>query len=149
MTENVTQTVGEVAARLAGLVEHDQQLAIAQNGALNRLSAANDRLWEGLHPHGLAVVSDGSTPAQGRSELVELASDKAGLLAACQEIHWAIHGALWAYQQAAEDRRQLAGDVGAASARLVVALVAAGWSEDEARTADVHQLAATAAAGRT
>lgn len=147
MTENVTQAAREAASRLAELFDQDQQLAIAQKEALDRLRAANDRLWDGLHPDGMAAVYDGATPVAGSSELAELAGDETRLLAALQQTRWAIHRAMWAYQQASEDRRCLAADVGAASARLVSELVAAGWSEDEARSADVHQLAAATTVG--
>lgn len=42
---------------------------------------------------------------------------------------------------AAEQRRQLAIDVGEFSQQLTQALCAVGWSADQARRANVHQLA--------
>ncbi len=44
-----------------------------------------------------------------------------------------------------EERRHLAAEIGELIAAFVAELVAAGWSEDEARQADVHQLATAAA----
>lgn len=53
-----------------------------------------------------------------------------------------IRRAFCTYQQAAEQRRQLAIDVGELSQRLAEVLTAAGYSRDQARAANVHQLAA-------
>lgn len=57
-------------------------------------------------------------------------------------VHNEVHSAFCAYQQASEERRQLAVDVGEASAGLTDALTAAGRTVEQARSADVHQLAA-------
>jgi hypothetical protein len=62
-------------------------------------------------------------------------------LAAIQRVHWQIHRAFHDYQAAAEERRRLAADVGELIRELVEALTAAGWTEDQARDADVHRLA--------
>jgi RNA-directed DNA polymerase len=43
---------------------------------------------------------------------------QAAVLAALQEIHWAVHRGFWAYQSACEERRQLAVDVGELSQQL-------------------------------
>ena len=61
-------------------------------------------------------------------------------------VHWQIHGAFCDYQHAAEQRRQLAVDVGELAQQLVDALHAAGWTVEQARSANVQQLA-TAQAG--
>ena len=53
-------------------------------------------------------------------------------------IHEQIRRAFWAHQQASEQRRQLAVEVGEISA----ALNAAGHTLEQARSANVHQLAA-------
>jgi hypothetical protein len=63
------------------------------------------------------------------------------VLVALQEIHWAIGRAFHDYQDACEERRQLAVDVGELSARLTDALCAAGFSEEDALSADVYELA--------
>lgn len=62
-------------------------------------------------------------------------------------VHWQIHGAFCEYQRAAEQRRQLAIDVGELAARLTDLLTAVGWSIEQARCANVHQLATAATAG--
>lgn len=59
-------------------------------------------------------------------------------------VHQQIDRAFWAYQQACEQRRQLAVDVGELSARLTDALTAAGYHPEHARSANVHELAAGA-----
>jgi|SRR5579875_705840 len=57
-------------------------------------------------------------------------------------IHEQIRRAFLAYQQASEERRQLAVDVGELSAWLTDALTAAGHSPEQARSANVHELVA-------
>jgi hypothetical protein len=52
-----------------------------------------------------------------------------------------LHRALCAYQDASEQRRQLAIEVGEYSQQLTQALCAAGWSAQQARQANVHELA--------
>jgi hypothetical protein len=65
---------------------------------------------------------------------------EATVLAPMQEIHWTIHGAFTDYQTVSEQRRQLAADTGEVIGRFTDVLVAAGWSEDEARNANVDEL---------
>jgi hypothetical protein len=57
-------------------------------------------------------------------------------------VHHEVHRAFCAYQQASEQRRQLAVDVGELSQRLTDTLTAAGHRPEHARSANVHQLAA-------
>jgi hypothetical protein len=57
-------------------------------------------------------------------------------------IHEQIRCAFWAHQHASEQRRQLAVDVGELSQQLADALTAAGHTLEQARSANVHQLAA-------
>ena len=61
--------------------------------------------------------------------------------AAVQQIHWQIHRAFTAYQAVTEQRRQLTADIGELIRQFVDALLAAGWTEQEARNANVHELA--------
>lgn len=103
-----------LAARLAGLFETDQQIVLELNDAHHRLAAANDRLWTDL------PVPD---PVA---------------------VHHEVHSAFCAYQQTAEQRRQLAVDVGELSQQLADALTAAGHTIKQARSANVHELAADA-----
>ncbi|MGH2930612.1 MAG: hypothetical protein ACRDL8_20580 [Solirubrobacteraceae bacterium] len=85
-----------------------------------------------------AVIAD-VRDAGGDDRDVETA-----VLEAVQEIHWTIHRALCDYQAVCEDRRHLAAEIGEVSAQLVLELTAAGWSEQQAREADVGALAAGA-----
>ena len=59
-------------------------------------------------------------------------------------IHEQIRRAFWTYQHASEQRRQLAVDVGELSQQLTDTLTAAGYSRQQARSANVHTLAAGA-----
>ena len=134
---------------LERLFAQDAELAQRLNGAHGRLLRANDRLWSGLHPNGLAAVY-GEHPAavdvaraENRSEVLS-APDP---LVRIQEVRWTIHRAHADYQAACEERRQLAADIGELIARFVNALVDAGWSEDEARNADVRQVVRAGEAG--
>jgi hypothetical protein len=60
-------------------------------------------------------------------------------------LHWQIQRAFCAYQDAAEQRRQLAVDVGEIAQQLTDALTQADWTAQQARRANVHQLAGRAA----
>jgi hypothetical protein len=57
-------------------------------------------------------------------------------------VHEQIHLAFCAYQHASEQRRQLAVDVGELAQQLADALTATGHSAQQARSANVHELAA-------
>ena len=63
------------------------------------------------------------------------------LLEALQQIYWSVDRAFCEYQFACEERRQLAVEVGELSQQFTEALCAAGWSADDARGANVHELA--------
>ncbi len=69
---------------------------------------------------------------------------RAGPAADPRRVHQQIHRAFCAYQQASEQRRQLAVDVGELSQQLTDALTAAGYHPEQARSANVHELAAGA-----
>ena len=69
-------------------------------------------------------------------------------LQAVQRIHWQIHRAHCDYQAVAERRRELAALIGELSHEFIVTLVAAGWSEQDAREANVDKLANTTAGER-
>ena len=88
----------------------------------------------GEHPAAVEIAF-----AENRSEVLG-APDP---LAAIQQVHWTVRKAFVDYQSAAEERRQLAADVGELIREFVAELVAAGWSEKQARDANVHELAAT------
>ncbi|MGZ6669909.1 MAG: hypothetical protein ACXVH3_35140 [Solirubrobacteraceae bacterium] len=88
------------------------------------------------------------------SEIVSALNDAQRLLASSNDrlrsapatdplvIHHQIHRAFWAYEQASEQRRQLAVDVGELSQQLTDTLTAAGYDPEQARSANVHELAA-------
>lgn len=67
------------------------------------------------------------------------------VLAVVQQIHWSIHRGFCDYQSACEERRQLAADVGEITAMFIEVLCGAGFSEDDARQANVHELARSTA----
>lgn len=141
-----------LAARLSALFLEDQAIAVRQADAQRRLTDANDRLWSGLAGDAFGLISVGAAPA-GRSQITKPIGPRPGshctLLGGPQEAHWAIHRAFCAYQSACEERRQLAADIGETIRQFLDALVSAGWSEDQARNANVHQLAARIGDGET
>jgi hypothetical protein len=142
----------ELAARLSELFLEDQAIAVRVNDAQRRLADANDRLWSGLAPDALGFLYDGAAPA-GHSQIAKLIetgpASHTRLLSALQEAHWTIHRAFCAYQSACEERRGLAAEVGETIREFLDALVAAGWTEDEARNANVHELASRIDDGET
>lgn len=140
----------ELALRLSALFARDVEIVKRLNDAARRLREANERLWSGLAPDAFGLVYDGAAPA-GRSQIAALIhsmgsaggpDSQAAVLAALQEVHWAVHAGFRAYQSACEERRQLAVDVGELSQQLSDVLCACGWSAQEARAANVHELAA-------
>jgi hypothetical protein len=140
-----------LAARLSALFERDVEIVGRLNDAQRRLYDANERLWSGLSRDTFGLIYDGSAPV-GVSQIVALMADacRAGgsdINAAALYVLWETHGAIrsgfHAYQAACEERRQLAFEVGELSRQLTDALCAAGWSADEAQSADVHELART------
>jgi len=134
----------ELAARLSALFERDVEIVERLNDAQRRLRDANERLGSGLSPDACGLIYDGGA-AGGESQIAAVGAggpeSQTGLLVALQQIHWAIHGAFHVYQFGCEERRQLAVDVGELSQQLTEVLCAAGWSANEARTANVHELA--------
>jgi hypothetical protein len=143
MSGTISESARELAIQLARRLAQDAELAQLLCDAQQRLAQANDRLWWGLHPDGLAAVY-GEHPAAIDVAFAENRSEVLGApdpLAAAQQVHWSVHRAFIEYQTAAEERRQLAADTGESIREFVDALVAAGWTEQQARNADVHQLA--------
>jgi hypothetical protein len=110
---------------------------------------------------GPAVPADARALAAGLaalfetdSEIVSALSDAHHLLVRANDrlrsapaadplrLHEQIRRAFCAYQQACEQRRQLAVDVGELSQQLTDALATAGYSRRQARSANVHELTA-------
>jgi hypothetical protein len=143
MNRPVPDAARELAAQLDAMFAQDSALARRLNDAQHLLQAANDRLWWGLHPDGLAAVY-WEDPAAVDVAFAEHRSEVLGALdalAAIQQVHWRIHRAFISYQAVAEERRQLAAEIGELIRQFVDALVAAAWPEQEARNANVHELA--------
>jgi hypothetical protein len=141
------RSVPDLARRLAAQLDsqfgQDAALARRLNAAQWRLQRANDRLWWGLHPDGLAAVY-GEDPAALDVAFAEHRSEVLGArdpLAAVQQVHWQIRRAFIDYQTVAEERRQLAARIGEVIRQLVDALVAVGWPEEQARNTNVQELA--------
>lgn len=146
MNAAITERARVLAAQLACQFGRDAELVERLAWAQRRLTRANDRLWWGLHPDGLAAVY-GEDPAAVDVAFAENRSEVLGApdpLAAVQQAHWSVNSAFVDYQAVAEERRQLAADVGETIRAFIEELVAAGWTEEQARNADVHELAATA-----
>jgi hypothetical protein len=137
----------ELAGRLSAMFHRDCLIAGRLNDAQRRLREANERLWPGLAPDAFGLVYYGVAPA-GQSQIAGLIGDAVGgghepravVLGAVQDVHWTIHRAFFEFQSASEERRQLAVEVGELSWRLTETLMSAGWSADDARDANVHQL---------
>lgn len=147
MRREVPARARALASELAALFWSDRKIVERLNDAQRRLACANDRLWSGLHPDALGLVDDDAHVVLPGRMIDPLASSgggeaQAGLLQALRQVHWAVHSAFVDYQSACEDRRRLAVDVGEVGQKLTETLIAAGWSEEAARDADVHELAA-------
>ena len=153
----VPSTARALARDLAALFTEDQELAHRLNDAQTRLRDANERLWSGLHPDAHAMLYDDThavraPDVRGHSQVIAVMLDqlrgganelqlRTAVLTTVVEIHSAVHRAFVDYQFASEERRQLAVEAGELGGRLIDALTAAGWTEPEARSANVHDLA--------
>ncbi len=142
MSRAVPEQARGLAAELDLRFARDAELATELNAAQRRLQGANDRLWSGLHPDGIAMIY-GDHPAavevataHNRSQ----ALDSPDPVRAVQQVHWSIHKAFISYQDAAERRRQLAAETGELVGELMTTLVGAGWSQQDARDANIRSL---------
>jgi hypothetical protein len=143
VSRSVPDRARTLAAELALRFAQDAQLATRLNEAHQRLQRANERLWRGVHPDGMAAVY-GEHPAAVEAAVRENQSQALGArdpLQALQQAHWQIHRAHCDYQDVAEDRRRLAARIGEIMGAFVDELVAAGWSVREARNAKIIELA--------
>jgi len=111
----VTPRARQLAGRLSVLFDQDIEIVKRLNDAHHHLANTNQHL-------------------------AEPAPDPRGL----PGLHRQIHRAFCAYQDAAEQRRQLAVDIGGLAQQLTDALTATGWTPDQARHANVHELANSA-----
>jgi hypothetical protein len=143
MSHAITEAARELAPPLVQHFSDDAELAKRLATAQERLRSANDRLWCGVHPDGLSDIY-GEDPAAVQVAFAANRSEVLGApdpLRAAQHVHWSIRKAFIACQPAAEGRRQLAAEVGETIRQFVDELLAAGWSEQQARDANVHELA--------
>ena len=152
MSRAVPEQARRLAAELERRIARDAELATQLNDAQRRLRDANDRLWSGLHPDGIAMIYSEhpaaveAAAAHNRSGVL----DSPDPLRAVQHVHWSIHKAFTSYQSAAERRRHLAAEIGELASDLITTLLGAGWSEHDAREARVDDLAITrTCAGRS
>lgn len=143
MSRVIPPDARELAAELDRRFAQDAQLAKRQADAEQRLTWANDQLWCGLHPDGLAAIygEDHAAVAVAFAGSRSEALGSHDPLTAVQRVHWRIHRAFIDYQTATEGHRQLAAGTGELIRWFVDGLVAAGWSEQDARNANVHELA--------
>jgi hypothetical protein len=134
----------ELAAQLSALFERDVTIVGRLSDAQHRLTDANERLWSGLSPDAFGLIDEGAGPAGSRQigALMDGAcAAEVAVLVVLGQIHWSIHRGFCDYRSACEERRQLAVDVGEITAKFIEVLCGAGFSEDEARAANVHRLA--------
>lgn len=80
----------------------------------------------GEHPAAVQAAT-----ARNRSQVL----DSPDPVRAVEQVHWTIQNAFVSYQDAAERRRQLAAETGE-----MTTLVGAGWSQRDARDADIRSL---------
>ena len=149
-TRAVPAHARQLAAQLSALFDRDVEIAKRLNDAHHHLRQAGERLWSGLAPDAFGLTDNdaGDGAAIGQSPIAALIRDggpaaNGHMFQALKQARWQIHHGFCQYQSACEERRQLAFDVGELSQRLTQTLCAAGWSPDQARNANVHQLART------
>jgi hypothetical protein len=107
-----------LAAQLSALFERDVEIVKRLNDAHHRLADANELLWSGLAPDAFGLIDNGAAaPAIGTSRVAALIRDggpaaHSQVLAALQNVHQRVPRGFIDYQNACEQRRQLAVDVG-------------------------------------
>jgi hypothetical protein len=130
----------QAAALLAELFERDQRLVVELNRAQDRLLKANGWLTEGLSADALQEIYGPGGADFGLSGFQPPVLDDPHPREALERASQRIRAAFYDYQRLADERRVLGVDVGETNAVLVDALVAAGWSEQQARNANVLEL---------
>jgi hypothetical protein len=137
----ITVAARDAARTLVELLARDQQLAIALNAAGARLHAANDRLTAGLSAEALRAIYGPIGPDLGLSGHKPPVLADEHPAAALERIADTIRSAHNDFQRSAEDRRVLAAEIGHAAAALTGAMVVAGFTQADARNADLRALA--------
>jgi hypothetical protein len=129
----------QAAARLAEAFEPDQRLVVEFNRVQDRLLKVNGWLSEGL-AEALHEFYGPGGPGLGLSGFQPRVLEDPRPREALERVGRRIRDAFYEYQRVADERRTLGVDVGEATAMLVDALVAAGWSEQQVRDAGVLEL---------
>ncbi len=93
MTATFSPAARQIAAKVSRAFAQDQQLATRLEDAHGRRLAANDRLWSGLRPDGLAAIygEHSQLEAVCLEESVHSGSEVLGStdpLGALQDVHW-------------------------------------------------------------
>jgi hypothetical protein len=146
MKRSVSDRARRLAAELQRLFAQDTDLAHNLNDARRRLLDVNNRLSSGIHRDGLRAL-DGDHPVPKAAQLEPTLRsrsqvlDSPDVLETVQAVHWQIHQAHCDHERIAEDRRHLAAEIGEIIRTLLYQLVAAGWSEQQARSTDIRALA--------
>ena len=125
---------------LGALFERDRQLVVELSAAQRCLLDANDRLTVGLSAGALCALFGPAGPDLGLSARRPAVLEAGCAVTALEEVADQIRRAFVEYQDAAEERRQIAVDVGEATVRLVDAMIGSGFSEAQAGRADVWAL---------
>lgn len=141
LSVEIPVAVRAIAKRMSGLFDRDQELAEALNAAHQRLLDANGRLTSGLSAEALlGVYGPGGADLGLSGERPEVLLDDSPI-AALEQVAQDIRVAHNDYQQVAEQRRQLAFDVGETNAELQSALGVLGVPPGQARAAHIDALA--------
>jgi hypothetical protein len=143
MSRPASDRAHQLAVALELRFAQDATLARKLNNARHRLQRANDWLWWGLHPDGIATFYC-EHPTAIETALPHNRSEILGASVSSREAehpHWSIHHAFVGYTTAAMLRRELAAEVGELAGEPIATLVAARSFEQDAREADVHTLA--------
>jgi site-specific recombinase XerD len=157
--ELVTLDVTQISPCEPGLLREAKRArltAVVGKGGTTRMvflsadaRAALADYLEGSRPSTAIIPSSRRCSWRGRSTAAPRCSTPVTLSASCSRcIGRYTRRTATTYQEAAENRRQLAAEIGEVIGRFVDELVDAGWSEAEARNANVHELAARVSKGR-
>ena len=144
----VSRHARQIAAQLSTLFEHDIEIASGSTTPTVACTSANEQLCSGLAPDAFGLIHDGDRGDSDRHQPDRRAASATAGPMPTPDARGSATDPLADPSRAsaptntpAEQRRQLAIDVGELSQQLTQALCAAGWSADQARHANVHQLA--------
>jgi hypothetical protein len=141
MTPRVSPEAQAIAAGISARFDRDREIVLALNEAQHRLLDANDQLTSGLSAEALLAIYGPAGPDLGLSGEKPPVLREEFPVEALTSVAMTIRTAFIDYQNRAEDRRQLAYDVGEQNAALTAALTADGLTAEQIAAADVHALA--------